>query len=86
MYRAYVPRIVVFDSTSSRLNELRAHSMAFVDLARPGEYVLRNAERDILKGFFTKLKKAFLLPGSVCDAAQSLRLRELCRASLQPTQ
>jgi hypothetical protein len=56
MYRAYVTRIVVFDSASSPLNELRAHSTAFVDLARPGECPLRNAETNILKGFFTKLK------------------------------
>jgi hypothetical protein len=91
MYRAYVLRLWFSTrhlgwALQSRLSKLRTNSTAFVDLARPGGVSLRNVETDILKGFFTKLKKAFLLPGSVCDAAQSLRLRELCRASLQPTQ
>jgi hypothetical protein len=54
-------------------------------------------EGNVLKDFFTELKKAFRLGGGASAAtarslwlltksAQALRLRELCRASLQPTQ
>jgi hypothetical protein len=90
MYRAYVSKIVVFDSASrlgTSIEIEQAHAFDGIrGFGTAGGVPLRNVETDILKGFFTKLKKAFLLPGSVCDAVQSLRLRELCRASLQPTQ
>jgi hypothetical protein len=64
MYRAYVSKIVVFDSASrlgTSIEIEQAHAFDGIrGFGTAGGVPLRNVETDILKGFFTKLKKAFL--------------------------